>query len=86
MEEILFDYSKNKIDSLVLDQLISLAEELKLHDAIESMFNGEKINETENRAVLHTALRNFSEETLNLDGLNIIPAIRNVGKNEIIFQ
>lgn len=86
MEEFFFDYSKNRIDSLVLDQLISLAEELKLHDAIESMFNGEKINETENRAVLHTALRNFSEETLNLDGLNIIPAIRNVQEKMKLFS
>jgi glucose-6-phosphate isomerase len=46
----------------------------------------EKINETENRAVLHTALRNFSEETLNLDGLNIIPAIRNVQEKMKLFS
>lgn len=78
LEEILFDFSKNRIDAIILDQLVSMAEELKLPQAIESMFVGERINETENRAVLHTALRSFSEEGIYVDDVNIIPAIQEV--------
>jgi glucose-6-phosphate isomerase len=65
----LLDYSKNIISTETLDLLVSLAEECKLKDAIESMFNGERINQTENRAVLHTALR--SNEEVQFEGQNI---------------
>ena len=58
--DILFDYSKNIITERTIQLFIELANECRLTSAIEAMFNGEKINETENRAVLHTALRNFS--------------------------
>ncbi len=86
LEELIFDYSKNRMDDVIIAQLISMAEELKLPDAIESMFNGEKINETENRAVLHTALRNFSEESLYVDNENIIPGIREVQEKMKLFS
>ena len=56
--DILFDYSKNRITEETLKLLFALARERKLTDAIAAMFNGEKINNTENRAVLHVALRN----------------------------
>ena len=77
-EEILFDYSKNNIKKETIDLLIELAHECKLKDAINAMFAGEKINETENRAVLHTALRNFSQEKLIVEDTNILADIRNV--------
>ena len=60
VDEILFDYSKNIITEKTIQLLLRLAEESKVKDAIEAMFDGEKINQTENRSVLHTALRNFS--------------------------
>ncbi|MFW2135219.1 glucose-6-phosphate isomerase [Chryseobacterium sp. TY4] len=77
-EDLLFDYSKNLIDSRTLDLLLKLAEETQLKEAIGQMFSGEKINETENRAVLHTALRDFSEVPILVDGENIKPAIKKV--------
>lgn len=74
-EQILFDYSKNKINADTIHLLTSLAEELKLRDAIEAMFSGEKINVTENRAVLHTALRNKSTNPVWVDGVDVMPLI-----------
>jgi glucose-6-phosphate isomerase len=76
--EILFDFSKNNIDEETLALLLNLAEECKLNDAIKAMFSGEKINKTEDRAVLHTALRNFSAKEIMLDGKNIKPDIDTV--------
>ncbi|NAW52213.1 glucose-6-phosphate isomerase [Elizabethkingia argentiflava] len=70
-ENLLFDYSKNLIDSTVLKLLLKLAEECQLKDAIEKMFTGDFINQTENRAVLHTALRNFGEEKITIKGEDI---------------
>ena len=66
------DYSKNRIDNTTIELLLQLAEETKLSDAIASYFNGDIINETEGRAVLHTALRNFSDKEVNVSGHNII--------------
>ncbi len=60
--DILLDYSKNLITEKTLGLLLQLAEECGLKEAIAAMFNGEKINQTENRSVLHVALRNFSGE------------------------
>lgn len=74
----IFDYSKNLIDEKVRSLLIELAEECQLPSAIEMMFSGEKINETENRAVLHTALRDFSDREIFSDGENIKPQIQKV--------
>jgi len=77
-QDILFDYSKNSIDQETLTQLIDLAHACELPKAISSMFAGEKINETENRAVLHTALRDFSEDPILFEGKNIKIDIKKV--------
>ncbi|MFN5438960.1 MAG: glucose-6-phosphate isomerase [Bacteroidota bacterium] len=77
-QNILFDYSKNLVVKETLDLLFELANECKLKDAIASMFAGEKINQTEGRAVLHTALRNFSDKTVLADGVNVMPKVRQV--------
>jgi glucose-6-phosphate isomerase len=73
---LLFDYSKNILSKETIDLLITLAEECQLKEAIEAMFNGERINQTENRAVLHTALRNFSGKPLLYEGSDIMPNIK----------
>ena len=72
------DYSKNRIDSALLRKLIALAEASNLHEEIEKMFTGEHINVTENRAVLHTALRNFSGKPVYVDGKDVMPGILEV--------
>lgn len=77
-ENYLFDYSKNLIDAKTLDLLLQLAEETQLKEAIGKMFSGDKINETEGRAVLHTALRDFSDKEILVDGENIKPGIKKV--------
>ena len=77
-ENYLFDYSKNLADSKTIELLLDLAKETALQSAIKSMFAGDKINETEDRAVLHTALRDFSEKEILVDGENIKPGIKKV--------
>ena len=77
-EDILFDYSKNIINPKTLQLLLLLAEECQLKDSIHSMFAGLKINETEHRAVLHTALRNFSDTPILVDGKDVMPQVRKV--------
>lgn len=77
-EDILFDYSKNVITENTMEILLELAEECKLKEAIEAMFNGEKINQTEDRAVLHTALRNFSGKPVMEAGNDVMPAVHAV--------
>ncbi|MBU4485973.1 MAG: glucose-6-phosphate isomerase [Candidatus Delongbacteria bacterium] len=84
--DILFDYSKNKIDETTIRLLFELAEETGLEKAIASMFGGDKINETENRAVLHTALRDFKSKALKVDGIDILPKIKNVRKKMKAFS
>lgn len=74
----LFDFSKNLITTETLELLLKLAEESNLQSAISAMFEGEKINETEGRAVLHTALRDFSAEPILVDGEDIKPGIKKV--------
>ncbi len=76
--DILFDYSKNRIDEQTMALLMQLARECQLKDAIEAMFNGEKINETEGREVLHTALRNQSDRPILVDGNDVMPQVREV--------
>jgi glucose-6-phosphate isomerase len=78
MEDLLLDFSKNILDAEVLDALISLAKESDLQGAINSMFSGEAINKTENRAVLHTALRNRSNTPVMVDGEDVMPKINRV--------
>lgn len=76
------DYSKNRIDATTKKLLIDLAREVQLGKAIQSYFGGETINATEERAVLHTALRTPANHTVTLDGQNVIPEIT-VVKNKI---
>ena len=77
-EDILLDYSKNILSDEVKAVLIELANECGLKGAIESMFTGEKINATENRAVLHTALRNRSNTPVIVDGEDVMPEVNAV--------
>ncbi len=76
--EILFDYSKNRITDKTMALLVKLAESCGLEDAIQRMFTGERINWTENRAVLHVALRNRSSKPIRVDGENVMPAVNEV--------
>ena len=76
--DLIFDYSKNIITDETKKYLLELAVECNLKSAIEAMFNGEKINETENRAVLHTASRNFSDAPIIVDGGDVMPGIKSV--------
>ena len=75
---IMFDYSKNRITERTLKHLLRLAEDCGLKEKIEAMFRGDKINFTENRAVLHTALRNRDNHPIYVDGKNIMPQINEV--------
>lgn len=77
-DKILFDYSKNIITRDTIDLLLELAIESRLNEKIEAQFNGDRINITENRAVLHTALRNRSGEAVYFEGQDIMPEIRRV--------
>ena len=74
---LFLDYSKHQINDDIMESLITLAKEAGLDQAREAMFSGEKINYTEKRAVLHTALRNFGDEPVMVDGKDVMPLIRN---------
>ncbi|HGG59237.1 MAG TPA: glucose-6-phosphate isomerase, partial [Gammaproteobacteria bacterium] len=76
LDDLLFDYSKNRITGETLSLLIELAEARELPAWRERMFRGEKINTTEKRAVLHTALRNRSGEPVYVDGEDVMPAVQ----------
>lgn len=77
-EDILVDFSKNRINQETLDLLLELAKETHLAEAINDMFAGEIINETEGRAVLHTALRNRSNNPVVVDGKDVMPDVNAV--------
>ncbi len=72
---ILLDYSKNRIISKTLDRLVALASRAKLQQAIEGMFKGDILNSTEQRAVLHVALRNRSNRAIKLAGADVMPGV-----------
>ncbi len=76
--DILFDYSKNRITEKTMSLLVDLARQSNLADKIEAMFSGEKINTTENRAVLHIALRNRSNRPILVDGQDVMPNVNRV--------
>ncbi len=76
--DILVDYSKNRISEETLKLLIGLAHEVGLQDAINKIFSGDKINETENRAVLHIALRNRGNSPIHVDGKDVMPEVNAV--------
>jgi glucose-6-phosphate isomerase len=78
LDNLLFDYSKNRVTDKTLHLLLSLAEECRLDEAITAMFSGDNINETENRAVLHTALRNVSGKPIYADGKDVMPLVQGV--------
>jgi glucose-6-phosphate isomerase len=73
--DILFDFSKNLVNAETFSHLLELAYECQVAEAINAMFAGEKINRTENRSVLHTALRNFSGEPVYSEGRDIMPDV-----------
>jgi len=77
-EGLLLDYSKNLITDETLRLLFQLAEEAGLRERIEAMFRGDKINITENRAVLHVALRSPRGASISVDGLNVVPEVHAV--------
>lgn len=76
--DILVDYSKNLVTDETMKLLYSLADETELRDAIEKMFTGDKINQTEGRAVLHTALRNRANTPVMVDGIDVMPGVNAV--------
>ena len=74
-EDILVDYSKNLVIGETVNELIKLANEVELKSSIATMFQGAKINQTENRSVLHVALRNRSNAPIYADGEDVMPAV-----------
>jgi glucose-6-phosphate isomerase len=77
-EDILVDYSKNIMTRETVRLLLGLAREGRLKEAIEGMFTGDKINETEGRAVLHVALRNRSNTPMQVNGIDVMPEVNRV--------
>lgn len=85
-EKFLVDYSKNKINEKTLALLLELANEIGLKSAIDSYFGGDKINQTEKRAVLHTALRAKKDEVVLVDGENVMPEVYAVKEKIKVFS
>lgn len=86
LEDLLLDYSKHRITKETLDLLFQIAREAKIEDWRERMFSGEKINITENRAVLHTALRNRSNTPVYVDGKDVMPGVNAVLDQMRVFS
>jgi glucose-6-phosphate isomerase len=84
-ESFYVDYSKNRLDKSTIDLLVSLAEEAGLKKGVEAYFSGEEINETEGRAVLHTALRTQDSTPVLVKGKNILPGINQAKKEMYNF-
>ena len=78
LDNMYVDYSKNRIDDKVMTALFNLAKERGVAEKIKDMFSGKKINQTENRAVLHIALRNRGNEPIYVDGRDVMPQINEV--------
>ena len=74
--DITLDYSKNRITDETLTHLFALAKKRKLSTSIQAMFRGDLINSSENRPALHTALRNFSDDPVIVDGEDVMPEVR----------
>jgi glucose-6-phosphate isomerase len=77
-QDILIDFSKNRVTDQTLTLLFQLANECKLSDAIQALFEGDLINETEKRSVLHVALRNFSGQPVYSMGIDVMPEVKRV--------
>ncbi|MBL0334160.1 MAG: glucose-6-phosphate isomerase [Chitinophagaceae bacterium] len=86
LEDLVFDYSKNIITEKTVELLLGLAKECRLAEAVEAMFSGDPINQTENRSVLHTALRNFSGEAVFANGVDVMPGVKKVLKQMKAFS
>jgi len=78
LDDLLLDFSKNRITPKTMTLLFDLARESCVKDAIQAMFNGQKINNTENRAVLHIALRNRTNRPIWVDGIDVMPDVNRV--------
>lgn len=76
INDILYDYSKNRVTDETMELLLQLARDAGMSSKIEAMFNGDHINHTEDRAVLHTALRDNSSESIMVDGVDVLPEIK----------
>src|SRR6185312_94696 len=85
-EDMLLDYSKNRIDEQIWALLLQLARECSVNKAIEAMFSGEKINATEGRPVLHIALRNRSNTPIYVDGKDVMPDVNRVLEQMKVFS
>ncbi len=85
-KDILFDFSKNKITTETLPLLIKLAERVKLAEKTQAMFSGESINTTEDRAVLHVALRNRSNTPIYVNGKDVMPEVNKVLDKMRVFS
>jgi len=86
LEDILVDFSKNIIDKDTLNYLSELADECELQGAIQAMFQGAKINQTEGRSVLHIALRNRSNQPILVDGEDVMSAVNKVLEQVKVFS
>lgn len=86
LNDILVDYSKNIITEETIQILLELANEVELKQSIDSMFRGEKINQTEHRSVLHTALRNRTNNPIYVDGEDVMPLVNKVLDQIKIFS
>ncbi len=75
LDDLLYDYSKNRLTRATLGHLFDLARAARLEERREALFSGERVNNTEERAALHMALRNFSGEAARVDGENVMPAV-----------
>ncbi|RYY13959.1 MAG: glucose-6-phosphate isomerase, partial [Chitinophagaceae bacterium] len=84
--DLVFDYSKNLLNSETVKLLLELADECKLKDSIEDQFNGAVINVTEGRPVLHTALRNFSNNPVMAEGKDVMPSVKAVQEQMKTFS
>ena len=78
LDDLLFDYSKNRITAETMRLLVALAEQAGVRGEIDAMFAGERLNRTEGRAVLHVALRNRSAQPMRVDGRDVMPDVRRV--------
>lgn len=86
LESLSLDYSKNRLNDTTLKLLFELADDCSLKEKIEAMFKGEKINTTEKRAVLHTALRSLNDTEILLDNMEVLKSVRSVLKRMRAFS
>ncbi len=86
LESLSLDYSKNRLNDTTLKLLFELANDCSLKEKIEAMFKGEKINTTEKRAVLHTALRSLNDTEILLDNMEVLKSVRSVLKRMRAFS